>query len=363
MDNGIGALTPFNGGDVTVSPTVGTLYTATFLKGNGMSIVCTASVEVEGTPPAPAVTLSFNKVPNEQPLAFVHLSQIPYTGFANGENGTPFFWTFLVIWSGLISYMLVVREGGRKTVHAVSDVVSGLMQRHNTLSENITHTDFDEQVGFENALERTIGDTAHQSGILISNEGIQLIIRASNSDEVVSLQILQNVLTHANKLYEQEDGWIHLTKDRVVLLLSQGVATDEIVARPSVASSVSRNEISSSPYNTTNALPVFIGWLCDGEGEKVFEFLRRISAQGSSSNEFITGVVCHLDDTYRNRIEGGCTVDSFVREKTQSMSNDDLQQFIGCLARGIDHSYDTSHTGVKMACVRALEWQKKRQTV
>ncbi|MCH8872017.1 hypothetical protein IH824_04470 [candidate division KSB1 bacterium] len=95
--------------------------------------------------------------------------------------------------------------------------------------------------------------------------------------------------------------------------------------------------------------------------DKIFDFLRTLKSKGESSNTFLSTVVCVLDDAYQNRLEGSDTsVNHSVIEKTARLNNNELESLIDCLARGIDYSYHSSHTGVKMACVRALNHTVKK---
>ena len=48
--------------------------------------------------------------PTEQPLAFVTLSQIPYTGYEAGPFGAFIFWTLLTVWSMFIAYQIAVKR-------------------------------------------------------------------------------------------------------------------------------------------------------------------------------------------------------------------------------------------------------------
>lgn len=48
--------------------------------------------------------------PTEQPLAFVTLSQIPYTGYEAGPLGALLFWALLVLWSAFIAYQMSVKH-------------------------------------------------------------------------------------------------------------------------------------------------------------------------------------------------------------------------------------------------------------
>ncbi|MCH7592629.1 MAG: hypothetical protein IH989_07620 [Planctomycetes bacterium] len=109
-------------------------------------------------------------------------------------------------------------------------------------------------------------------------------------------------------------------------------------------------------------VPTFIGWLCDGQSKEVFEYLRRLKSQGYSSKEFLTQVVCALDEMYRHRREGGGQCDTYTLLKTAHLDNKDIELTLELLAAGIDHSYEESHTGVKMACIRALDHTAKKNT-
>src|SRR5690606_12055437 len=43
----------------------------------------------------------------DEPLAFVYLSDMPYTGLDLGPLGTALYWTMLVLWSGAAAYLVV----------------------------------------------------------------------------------------------------------------------------------------------------------------------------------------------------------------------------------------------------------------
>jgi len=383
LDQGIGDLVPVGGGEVTASPTTSTLYSATFWRGND-SIFCTATITVEGTPPppscvtncgggsdSPTVTLTKRKVPNEQPLAFVYLSQIPYTGFGGGSSTTTaLFLTLLVIWSGLVSYAFVVKKMGRKLLNAAVSFAQGTTFEK-AAAENTNMAPIEEIPSIaalnndetsHTGIEQQLEERAHAAGVLISHEGIQLLLKSSHFKDEQALGILSAIIKKATNIFPREDGWIHLNKDRVLTLLSPEEKASPTVAPREEASSYDPTVLrEGASAHTPDSITAFIGWLCDGQRNKIFDFLRTLKSRGESSNTFLSTVVCVLDDAYQNRLEGGDTpVNHFVIEKIARLNDDELESLIECLARGIDHSYNSSHTGVKMACVRALNYTVKK---
>lgn len=239
----------------------------------------------------------------------------------------------------------------------------------------------------EISLTQALETKAHAEGVLLSDEGKSYIQTAGGGNEQGTLRILHDLITKAKERYPREDGWIILNRERMHELRSQTEHTRvypeqhrRVAARQPTSPPASpslggnrgewpRHEDVQSPMETeqssreTEAVPIFIGWLCDGESKEVFEYLRRLKSQGHSSKEFLTRVVCALDEMYRHRREGEGQCDTYTLLKTAHLDNKDIELTLELLAAGIDHSYERSHTGVKMACIRTLNHTAKRKNI
>jgi len=250
----------------------------------------------------------------------------------------------------------------------------------------------------ETNLTQVLEEKAHAEGVLLSDEGKNYIQAAGSDSEQEALRVLHTLITKAKERYPREDGWIILNRERMHELRSQTEHTRTAAQQPALTSHPPRRvkdetgrqggeplregvlnhveiglpvrglttsnaqagtQTGQSPRET-DPVPTFIGWLCDGESKEVFDFLRRLKSQGHSSKEFLTRVVCALDEMYRHRREGEGQCDTYTLLKTAHLDNKDIELTLELLAAGIDHSYERSHTGVKLACIRALDHMTKK---
>jgi hypothetical protein len=127
INNGVGTITPVSGGLVTVSVDDDKTFTAEFTGPNG-SVSCSDSVNVDGGggggggSSKPRVTLSLKS--SQDPLTFVTLTEIPYTGFETGPVGMVLFWSALIVASGMLAYGISLKGWGSEWFAKLSALLS-----------------------------------------------------------------------------------------------------------------------------------------------------------------------------------------------------------------------------------------------
>jgi hypothetical protein len=97
----------------------------------------------------------------------------------------------------------------------------------------------------------------------------------------------------------------------------------------------------------------FVTALLHGDKERVFDTIRSLVKEGKRPDEFLTNVVCTLDDAYRARLDG-THCDEAVVHACAPYETNTLERVIGALTTAVDTSYQEAHTGVKLALTRAL---------
>ena len=118
----VGSTTPVSSGSLSIFPSSDTTFTGTF-KGSSGAVSCTAFIQVTtsgggctncggGGGINQPTTALFQK-PGEQPLAFVYLSQIPYTGFEAGPALTILFWLAVALLAAMTAYFIMGRDSAR----------------------------------------------------------------------------------------------------------------------------------------------------------------------------------------------------------------------------------------------------------
>ena len=98
INNGIGSIGL--SGNRTVYPTQTTVYTATFTGQNNQTVTCSVTVNVNTyVPPV-----------YQNPVPYVTLAAVPYTGLDLGPVGTVLYWGFLVLWCLGAAYLIAVKR-------------------------------------------------------------------------------------------------------------------------------------------------------------------------------------------------------------------------------------------------------------
>ena len=262
-------------GSIAFVPTKTQEYIGTF-SGPGGTVQCSAKVSVVAPPCAgcgggydqPRIELSavtFREPPKEEPLGYVYLTQIPYTGVVMQPALALLVWLFLLGISFAIAYWLIRREGwrilarwlqppaepmsepsassrepaggasqpplaspvpGEEADHALSVDHPSMAANHPVPPSTDTASEQEDET-----LLRFLEEEAQNARVIISPEGLRKIIERAQEDPTKARQLLADVVEAAKKLYEPEDGWIPLNRDRIQALLlatiQMGTADEE----------------------------------------------------------------------------------------------------------------------------------------
>ncbi len=382
LDQGIGAKGA--SGTVEVAPESDTTYTGTFTTTTGQSLSCSATVVVTNTDGVctsncgggggghknPRVVLSSLKTPDDQPLAFVYLSQMPYTGLDLGPIGTAMYWLMLVLWSLAAAYLVffsalpfayrkigafggsvkeVLRTEPVKPVHHVAHAAPAPAHApasHAVQSAHATHAPVQHApVATPTAaprLEARDGFRSYATGAALSIDDIvKGLAREAEAHPSASAHTLRADFVEA----------AHAPTPSYPTQEESYAVETPVAAAVYVAPVQKAPETIATPFNED--VRHFIEALLHGDRETVFGTIRGITRTGGDSEAFLTHAVCALDDAYRSRIDGSvCHPD--ILAVTADCHPSFLERVVNSLTTAVDGSYSTGITGVKLALTRAL---------
>jgi len=276
LDQGIGTLDPLSSGDVEVQVDSTTVYTATVIGKDGSTATCTVRIKVDkpgctnncgggGPPFDPHVSLAHRDMPPEGDLAFVYLSQVPYTGFPASPLLATIFWLLVILLSAVVAYIIILNRLPQKVLLAVTN--NGPSEDEYPASINFSdgddnkpnngtggYTDYANTYGAQgnnptqvpvtpaepqtptatynatvaapsgngspSGLIGRLEARAHEENILISTEGINKVIDLGAGSESKCLEMLNKLIEEAKATFPREDGWILLNSERVNTLLA-----------------------------------------------------------------------------------------------------------------------------------------------
>jgi hypothetical protein len=324
IDQGIGYVE--RDGSRRVSPGVGTYtYHGTFYGNNGNTISCSATLRVRAQE-QPLVfngfTLDALPQVTPQPLTYVSLASLPYTGLDLGPWGTAVYWLMLILWSLAVAYVLL---GG---------VVPFALKRAGVLGSQIG-----EAINQEPP-HTPAPEPAHSSAHVMHAAPVAAPVRSRPGSY------------HGFKTYAQDGGT--LTIDDIVKGLSRAPMAEEPVGPPMppvipVAAPAPAPQVASVPHE----VPGFIAALLEGQREQVFAVIRDINKAGGDTEAFLTQVTMALDDAYRAKTTG-TPVHPEVARVCENCAPNFLERVISSLATAVDSTYSAGVTGVKLALTRAL---------
>ncbi|MBP9749973.1 MAG: hypothetical protein KBD21_04565 [Candidatus Pacebacteria bacterium] len=410
FDQNIGTTT--TSGSLVVTPSNNTTYTGTFVDAGGRTTTCAASVSIstgggggkclncdddddkkedddEDREPTFVLGKTISKTGTT-----ITLDQIPYTGFEAGPVLTAFFWIGLFALSVGIAHVITKT---RPLMH-VADVMrsrsgdrvpflQGNKYTDSTIiHEQGTHLLYDAPVHSLQSEKPSIEDRAHLDNILLSPESLRIITDTIARQGIDQDRFLQELFSKAIATYSREDGWILLSQERTLSLMTQNgmekapatAVSDSTPSQQHVlghnraqgneqvpASVISTTSIAQHPNATVKtqgatterfehetAIPMFLDYLNTREHQKAFELLRQLGTKGVQTEKFITTLVRKLDDVYKNRIEGNHAPDRDVATKTATWSNADFENILGILVECIDYSYSNNKVGTKVALTK-----------
>lgn len=409
INNNVGTTTPVSGGSVTMFPSQTTTYTGSFTGPHG-SATCSATVTVQSGPGGcvgncggglnqPNVVL-FQK-PGDQPLAFVSLSQIPYTGFEAGPVLTFFFWLAVMLWSAGIAYIIIGKGGLRfvaERVFALAPQEATQYQTYdytgdtNSTIPESTHPSID-------ALEAPSSDThlrasavaapmpfapavsptapepkspandgipalsdvlesrAHAAGILLSPEAL---ISAQNlaPSRSETLQRFGDILNAAVRTLPREDGWILLSSDRFNELAGSADVSPVPAVRvsaPAPSAQTTTGSVSAEGVLAESAANTLVRAILSGDRDGAFALVRAHEKEGMDPTKLMTGAATIFDGLYCARRDNLTTGDLALTESAARVSDETLATLVEVMTHAIDGTYASVYTGVKLAVAQAFD--------
>ena len=396
INGGIGNASPVNSGSEIVFPSDDFEYIGTFTGSYG-DATCSAVVDVQtggggctsncgGGFDQPNVALF--KKPGEQPLAFVYLSQIPYTGFEAGVALTILFWFAVILWSLGLTYVFL----GKRGMQLIAEKVFSYSPFSNDYENDIdpeTSTREDEYInGFSQSvatmptansplpmeelvapnptsmatpvavtkemdiledpesIESLIESRAHSAGVLLSPEALSMATYLGGSKEE-TLEIFGELLNEAVRIIPREDGWILISSDRFEQL-SNSRGVDEPIHETKTVASVISETISESIHTR------IVAAILSGDRDTAFSLVRSAEKEGINASKLISGVVKAFDSLLQSRASGEAA-DMILKESATRLSDESLSELVDIFAHALDTNYAAPFTGVKLALAQAFE--------
>lgn len=355
INNGVGTRTGTTG-SVVVNPTSDTTYIGT-VSGAPSNANCQVAVVIEsptctsncgggggggGGSRTPRVVLGSFTQPLEEPLSFVYLSEVPYTGLELGPAGTVIYWIMLIGWSAALAYLVLFnavpfafgrakRFGGNVKQALNSETPAPVSHGHN---EPVAHAAVHSAHAAPAAPTKATGYNAHDGfRSFAASEGLTI-------DDIVkglSREIEQKQVYEAPAPTHQE--------------VMQAVQEET----PAPAAPAPRYVPAAAPVAAPMNADVrdFIAALLNGDRDTVFGMIRSMARQGEDTEAFVSHAACALDDAYRACIDG-TTCHPDIAELTNGCHPSYLERLVASLTTAVDGSYSAGMTGVKMALTRAL---------
>jgi hypothetical protein len=283
-----------------------------------------------------------------QPLVYLYLSQVPYTGLDLGPVGTALYWLALIAWSVAAAYLVLFLgvPYANRSVRLLGVRVSDALNASRSIRDNMISS-----VSVPPMPELPARHTEHQS------------VPTPEKKEVLS------EITHSYSPYEGFKSFAHngaLSIEDIVKGLSRHGEQSSVpmaVPEPVVAAAVQVPEPEDSKHyepvvhtavsEALSDMHGFTSALVAGDRATVFSVLREHVRCGGAPESLISSAVCLLDDTYRARVEGS-QCDAHIERVAARLDTPTLEKLVAALATAIDSSYSDSVTGAKLAFTRAL---------
>lgn len=327
INQGIGYVN--DNGSRTVSPNdTGTFtYEGTFYGDNGNTITCSATLRVRAE--QQHIVLDSLPLAGEQPLSYVYLANMPYTGLDLGPVGTAMYWLMLILWSLAVAYLVLFgavpfalrRVGiGSEFNHVV----------HEEAAAEAVHP-------APTPVMHSVAPVAAPARTFSSYDGFKSLSEsgALTVDDIV-------------KGLSRESDDSHLLPQAKV-----PAATATPVPAEQGASQAFATNAGSVAADVHQDIPGFLAALVNGEKDTVFGIIRDITKAGGDAQAFITHAVMALDDAYRAKTDG-TPVHPEVARVCENCAPNFLEKLITSLSTAVDSSYSAGVTGVKLAVTRAL---------
>ncbi|HVW82614.1 MAG TPA: hypothetical protein VHC68_01585, partial [Candidatus Paceibacterota bacterium] len=377
LDNGIGTSTPTSGGSTTTPPVnSNTTYTGTATAADGATVTCTATVTIPsggggggctgsccsggcgggGGGGGPLVYLSALPHPVNQPLAYLYLSQIPYTGLDLGPVGTVLYWFALGIWCLAAAYLILfgllpwlarkardfglevagALEGGAFALAPAGAAPRAPAGASAPIAQPVLRSGTEQQAALAPRHSPYEGFKSFATGGTLSIDDI--VKGLSRSPQSAALAEREGVEPPAVRNIEP---------------IYENVEPIQMAAEMP-APEPARTAPSAKPVAPlAPEVPSFIAALIAGKREEVYATLRQLVQSGADAEAFIAQVSLALDDAYRARTEGA-PVHQEIAALTKNLATPVLERLVSSLTSAVDSTYSIGITGAKLALTRAL---------
>ncbi len=423
VDHNVGTTSPVSSGFITIFPSDDTEYTGTFTGPNG-DAVCSATVTIQksvctgncGGGINPPTVVLFD-TPNEQPLAFVSLSQIPYTGFEAGVLLTFAFWFAVVLWSIAMTYIFV----GKTSIRYLASHILGLdtlihtrfNARRNTLSsDNGQHKHL--ELGLEGYEENDEAHASVESEYLssVAPAPTQPIEHISAVDELVSslststapaplhteesvssrqahdgipdlMDVLESRANAAGVLVSGDTFHTvaELSNERSEVLKLFGDILNEAVktlprqdgwihlSLPTLETIVSSLTLSIgtatpkplTPFTsksriiTDSAAERIVQAIVTGSRDEAFSLVKQLEESNVSATKVIADIATLCDQLYKARKDNTSLENVLLLEKAGEVPLERLHAVAVFFSEALSTTYALPYTGVKIALAQAFD--------
>jgi hypothetical protein len=273
---------------------------------------------------------------SEQPLAYLYLSQIPYTGLDLGPVGTVLYWIALIAFALALTYLVLFH---------VAPFVNRRMRNFGV-----------RVVAVLNSPE-----------LMPASRQVAPIVAAAASATLPA----EREFPEAPQGYSSYDGFksfAHngalsvedivksLSQKHFVAPVEQAVNTEPVYENVEPIYENVESIVPDAPVDVAEAPADTRGFaiaLIEGDRAAVFAGLRQYVRGGGAPEKLINVTVCFFDDVYRARVDG-TSCDATLARMTARLSTPTLEKLVAALTTAIDSSYSSGVTGAKLALTRAL---------
>ncbi|TAJ14789.1 hypothetical protein EPO56_01715 [Patescibacteria group bacterium] len=415
ITGGVGAVSPVSSGSAEVFPSSDTTFTGTFTGPSG-TVNCSATVTVGtagctsncgGGYNPPNVVLY--KQPINQPLAFVSLAQIPYTGFAAGPVLTVLFWLAIGLFAAIIAYAIAGRGGIRYLYSRFNNLPvanNNNSGNHSRTREHMYGTSYPSTVSHGDdfsqndasvapryetetltpltitpaplaiktepiarqadisvaavkavdgipAIADVIESRAHASGVLMSPESV-LLASEYSSDRAETLLFFGEILNEAVRTIPRENGWIMLTAERFSQLVDKNPKKVTSSKEDTISISEVLPQVKEFTIDDTVA-SAFAKAVLKGDRTSAFSIIRSLEHDGVRPTSLMTSTATVLDTLYRARHDNKTPSDLELAEAAKKITDDELARLVTVFTHSLDAVYSSPFTGVKLALAQAFE--------
>lgn len=356
IDNSI-AVGTTSPGSISVGPsTIGSItYTGTFHANTGQTLTCSATLNVTGGGGgctsncgggggggggSPTIVLAALPHVSAQPLAYLYLSQIPYTGLDLGPVGTTLYWLVLIGLAFAVAYATLfgfVPFVNRSATSFGARVVETLNNQKLAAATASIH--LEPVAPVRGAMPVPPAVVMHDTPNYSSYEGFKSFAQGG----ALSIEDIVKGLSreHAAPAAERAHEPVAALPDAKPVFAPEPITEKAHEAVEETLAVVSAD------------IRGFASALVEGDRVAVFAGLRQHMRGGGRAEHLLSKTACLLDDVYRARVDG-TACDTEIARRTARFSTPVLEQLVTSLTTAIDSSYSEGVTGAKLALTRAL---------